>query len=116
MGKVRHYENGQWSEGDDRLSRAIDALPDGADFLPALHLSIVVNLGYGEGPLFTLWGHDLGWTGTVDLPPYVIDMTGEDGSYEYVTAGARADAMDLMGRWAPIVTASLASQKAGYRP
>lgn len=111
MTKTPHYENGQWSEGDDRLERAIDdACPDVID-LEALHLSRLISTGYGDyGFGVDLWGASASWLGPRhDLPPYVLDVETQDFS-RFFTAGTLQDALDLVARWAPIVTASLLSE------
>lgn len=104
MGRIPHYENGRWSKGDDRLTRALAAIPGDYADLDSLGFETVAALEcHAADSAVILYGPAPGRARQLaDIPPYVIEITGGPGPARpgLLTAGTLPDALDVFGRWA----------------
>jgi hypothetical protein len=110
LGAIPHYQGGQWSSQDwidhcwlhpDQMGRGEDPCPvAGFASEPAPHLGAECGLE------ISLWQREGGNTA---VPPFLIRVCACDTRAEYLSAGSLPDALDLLGRWAPAVTADVLS-------
>jgi hypothetical protein len=108
VGPVPHYQDGQWSTGDAWIDRS---WAEPRPWHPAKGCAVrgyypapVARLGIESGLKIYLWARDED-VGD-DVPPCLLLVT--DGNQPaYLSAGSLPDALDLMGRWAPVVTAAI---------
>jgi hypothetical protein len=110
IGSVPHYQAGQWSSWHWIDSHWLP--PDqirGNGYCPVAgyHQEPLAHLGIEYGLEICLYGRAGGVT---DVPPFLIESWVCEGARaEYVSAGFLHDALDLLGRWATAVTASILS-------
>jgi hypothetical protein len=108
IGPVPHYEGGQWSTGPDWIDQnwadPPPRLEDACAVRGYCHLP-VTKIGMRYGLEIYLWARAAGVT---DVPPCLL-LVVDGGSSTYLSAGSLPDGLDLMGRWAPLVTADILS-------
>lgn len=111
MTGIPHYSDGRWSEGTDWL----DSVWDDETYIENERsgLGAIAHLGHGDGFSITLYGPSPRYASqgrSEGVPDYVIEVDGENGTVGYLSAATLPDALDLLGKWAPSVTAYLLSE------
>ncbi len=101
---IPHYTAGQWADGPDWAGRLC---PDGGDWDEWVDHGYHTIAELGSSYVLQVFLHQRK-TDDPELPPYFITVTDGDW-YECVSAGTLPDAMDLLARWAPAVTAAVVS-------
>ena len=115
LGAIPHYQQGQWSSWawidscwlhPDQMKNTENCCPvAGYHPEPVVHLGIMCGL---EIDLYRRSGDE------TTVPPFLIMVYDNIGDFpSYLSAGTLPDALDLLGRWAPAVTADVVS--ATYR-
>lgn len=106
--KFPHCRRGQWSEWPGGW---LDALyPDGGWDGRAVRQAgygAITCIGLADSLQLVLYRNDKRESN--GGPPYFIEIR-DGGSVDYITAGTLPDAMDLMARWAPAVTAEILTE------
>lgn len=101
---MQHYSNGQWSERDDAWLEPIEY--DASDtYVLEENMATEGYIGCGDSMmgLTLLTWHAYG-TRPKGAPEYLIVIS-LHGTVHNVSAETLVDAMDLMSRWAPLITA-----------
>ncbi len=106
-----HYAGGQFTEGPDWLSRLC---PDDSNWTRQIGLRYEKTRGIGDkySLEITLYRRK---DGDQSFPPFFIEVGDEALGCQYVSAATFGDAMDLLARWAPAVTADIQAS-AGSEP
>jgi hypothetical protein len=102
---IPHYASGQWSEGPDWLSVISEGTTWWRDVLRNGGYITSTELAQPSGIEVILYRR-IG--GRQDVPPFFIEI-GDGSGHEVFSVSTLADALDLMARWAPVVTAALIS-------
>jgi hypothetical protein len=112
LGAIPHCQGGQWSSHawidacwlhPEQMGRAENPCP-----VAGYAAEAVAHIGIEYGLEIDLWKREGGET---DVPPFLLRIVyaGDSTPAEYLSAGSLPDALDLLGRWAPAVTAEVVS-------
>jgi hypothetical protein len=95
------YKAGQWDSAPDPLA----GLPDGADVVEELRrqgYESCFEIGVDHGVMLQAWRRPK------VAPHWLVQVTDSHSTIHEVLAEGLPDALDLLGRWAPLVTAWIA--------
>jgi hypothetical protein len=106
IGPVPHYQGGRWDAGTDWIDHGWLSPPPRGEQSCAVrgyYQYPLVKIGTEYGLEIYLWRRQKDVT---DVPPALILIVDEDRP-AYLSAASLPEAMDLVARWAPAVTAKI---------